>query len=337
MRLFPTSMRFRVRRGAVIAVLLVLAFAVAATLGVQAYGTARHHRDQADRVLRDYAALAAARVALRGAQEIFWAVRPALTALHHAHEAAPNKPLPPPKHLHFDTMEREFSLAPYIRYTFRMDLKTGEIQTSGSPVPVPVRQWMVDTLPTHTRAVYDTSWNGKMGSILGQPGGDRRYLVYTVLRDSDGALRTALGFELKPAALQRLVEVSRWSQFALLPRPLTGRVQYDSMGSVIITDRFGVEIYRSAVQYASPFTARDTVGTDMGDLFAHTTLRGELADQLIIGGLPRSRLPLILSLLGLTGVLIGIALFQLRRESQLARLRSDFISGVRRSACFPRR
>jgi len=97
---------------------------------------------------------------------------------------------------------------------------------------------------------------------------------------------------------------------------------------VIVTDRFGIEIYRSAAQYTSPFTARDTIGTDMGDLFAHTTLREAVADQLIIGGLPRSRLPLILSLLGLTAVLIGIALFQLRRESQLARLRSDFISGV---------
>ena len=100
------------------------------------------------------------------------------------------------------------------------------------------------------------------------------------------------------------------------------------MGSIIITDRYGVEIYRSAVQYTSPFTARDTIGTDMGGLYAQATLRGAIADKLIIGGLPRSRLPLILGLLGLTGVLIGTALFQLRRESQLTRLRSDFISGV---------
>jgi len=31
------------------------------------------------------------------------------------------------------------------------------------------------------------------------------------------------------------------------------------MGSVIITDRWGIEIYRSGVQYTSPFTARDTI------------------------------------------------------------------------------
>ena len=326
MKGFPTSTRFRVRRGAVIAMLLVLVFAVAAALAVQAYGSARHHRAQADRVLRDYAALAAARVAQVSAREMWYAVTPPLKALQRGHEAAPHKPLPSPKELHFEpAMEGEFSLAPYIRFTFRMDLKTGVLTTSGPPVPDQVRRWVTDTLPRHLRTVYDTSWH--MGSVLGQPGGERRYIVYTALRDASGKYGTAIGFEAKPAALRPIVEQAV-GRFPLLPRPLTGGVQYDSMGSVIITDRFGVEVYRSAVQYTSPFTARDTVGTDMGDLFAHTTLREELADRLIIGGLPRSRLPLILSLLGLTAVLIGIALFQLRRESQLARLRSDFISGV---------
>jgi len=317
--------RFRVRRGAVVAVLLVLAFAVAAALGVQAYETARYHRAQADRVLRDYAALAAARVAQRSALEIYYAVKPPLKAIQHANEMAPHKPLPRPADLHFDVMEHEFSLAPYIRFTFRMDLKTGRLQTSGHAVPPLVRKWLVDTLPVHTRTVYDTSWH--MGSVLGQPDWDRRYVVYTVVRDSQGSLRTALGFEVKPAALRPLV-VQATEKFPLLPRPLTGGVEYDSMGSIIITDRYGVEIYRSAVQYTSPFTARDTIGTDMGDLYAQATLRGAIADQLIIGGLPKSRLPLVLGLLGLTAVLIGTALFQLRRESQLTRLRTDFISGV---------
>jgi len=319
--------RFRVRRGAVVAVLLVLALAVAAALGVQAYRTARDHRAQADSVLRDYARLAASRVAVWSATQIYYAVMPPLKALQHAHELAPHKAPPIPKDLHFDTMEHEFSLAPYIRFTFRMDLKSGALTTSGQPLPPAVRRWMIDTLPLHTRTVYDTSWH--MGTVLGQPDGDRRYVAYTVLRDSDGVLRTALGFEAKPSALTPLVvEATDTRKFALLPRPLTRGVQYDSMGSIIITDRYGVEIYRSAVQYTSPFSARDTIGTDMGDLHAQATLRASVADQLIIGGIPKSRLPLILGLLGLTAALIGTALFQLRRESQLTRLRTDFISGV---------
>lgn len=319
--------RFRVRRGAVVALLLVLAFGVAAALGIQAYGVARYHRRQADRVLRDYAALAAARVAERSRLAIYYALTPPLKAIQHTHKMSPGN-LPAPNELHVDAMERVFPLTPYIRFTFQMELLNKRLETAGELLPAAVRSWLVDTLPIHARTVYDTAWHmGDMGTILGQPAGDRRYVVYTLLRDKKGVAHTALGFEAKPEALRPLV-VQAFEKFPLLPRPLIGNVQYDSVGSVIVTDRFGVEIYRSAVQYNSPYTARDTIGTDMGDLYASATLRASVADKLIIGGLPKSRLPLILGLLGLTAALIGTALFQLRRESQLGRLRTDFISGV---------
>ena len=123
-------MMFRVRRGAVVGTLLVLAFAVAVVLAVQAYGVARYHRAQADRVLRDYAALAAARVAQRSAQEIYYAVLAPLKAVQHAHEMAPRARLPAPKQLRIDVMEHEFSLSPYIRFTFRMDFKTRRLETA---------------------------------------------------------------------------------------------------------------------------------------------------------------------------------------------------------------
>jgi signal transduction histidine kinase len=313
----------RVTRGRVVTGLLVLAFGVAAALGIQAYGVAHYHRAQADRVLRDYAALAAARIAQRSASEIYYyAIIPPLKALQRAHELAPRGPLPRPDGLRTEAMERESKLTLPIRFTFRLDLPTGKLETAGEPA---TRAWLLDSLPVHTRTVYDTSWH--MGAILGQPAGERHYVAYTVLRDRSNVLRTALGFEANPEGLRPFI-ISATEKFPLLPRPLTSGVQYDSMGSFIITDHYGVELYRSPAQYASPFTARDTIGTDMGDLYAQATLRAEVADQLIIGGLPKSRLPLILGLLGMTAVLIGTALVQLRREYELARLRTDFISGV---------
>lgn len=320
--------RFRLTRGAVVAALLILAFGVATVLAIQAYGVARYHRAQADRVLRDYAALAAARVAQRSANELYWyAITPALRAIQDAHKAAPQRPLPPPAALPITGIERRITLTPSIRFTFRFDLATSRLETSGQPLPPPVRQWLVDTLPVHTRTVYDTSWH--QGAILGHlsGGADRRYVGYTVLRDRTGALRTALGFEADPEGLRPFI-AGAMETFPMLPRALTGEVKYDSMGSIVLTDRYGIEIYRTAAQYTSAFTARDTIGTDMGDMYAQATLRPELADQLIIGGLPESRLPLILGLLAVTAVLIGTALVQLHREYDLARLRTDFISGV---------
>jgi signal transduction histidine kinase len=56
--------------------------------------------------------------------------------------------------------------------------------------------------------------------------------------------------------------------------------------------------------------------------------RPEAASRLVIGGLPASKLPLLLGLLGLTGLLALAALQQLRREHLLARIRADFVSSV---------
>src|SRR3989475_3413353 len=53
-----------------------------------------------------------------------------------------------------------------------------------------------------------------------------------------------------------------------------------------------------------------------------------MAANLVIGGLPRSRLPVLLGVLALTPGLIVTALVQLQREYELARLRTDFVSGV---------
>jgi two-component system phosphate regulon sensor histidine kinase PhoR len=53
-----------------------------------------------------------------------------------------------------------------------------------------------------------------------------------------------------------------------------------------------------------------------------------MTSALVVGGLPGNRVPLLLLLVVLTAGLLGVALFQLRRHEQLARLRTDFVSGV---------
>jgi signal transduction histidine kinase len=60
----------------------------------------------------------------------------------------------------------------------------------------------------------------------------------------------------------------------------------------------------------------------------HVGLRSEVASQLIVGGLPRSRLPLLAGVFVLTAGLLGVAWRQLHRQQELARLRTEFVSGV---------
>jgi two-component system phosphate regulon sensor histidine kinase PhoR len=50
--------------------------------------------------------------------------------------------------------------------------------------------------------------------------------------------------------------------------------------------------------------------------------------EVVVGGLPRSRLPILLGLLGLSAALVVTALLQLHRERALQRLRTEFVASV---------
>jgi signal transduction histidine kinase len=90
----------------------------------------------------------------------------------------------------------------------------------------------------------------------------------------------------------------------------------------------GVFVFQSPVAYPQTFIARDTLEGVYGHLIVEAAIRPDAASHLIIGGLPRSRLPLLLGLMILTLGVSAAALVQIRWEHQLARLRDDFISGV---------
>jgi signal transduction histidine kinase len=74
--------------------------------------------------------------------------------------------------------------------------------------------------------------------------------------------------------------------------------------------------------------AEGQLDPSLGGLAYTVRFRPEAASRLVIGGLPASKLPLLLGLLGLTGLLALAALQQLRREHLLARIRADFVSSV---------
>jgi signal transduction histidine kinase len=80
---------------------------------------------------------------------------------------------------------------------------------------------------------------------------------------------------------------------------------------------------------ASSFSAEEPLESAAGgDVRVVASLAAGAADSLIIGGLPRSRLPLLAALLCIGAGLFAVAVYQLRREHELARLRDAFVSGV---------
>jgi signal transduction histidine kinase len=312
-------------RAVFIAVLLLLALGLAGLLAIEAHATFKYHRATAERVLRDYARLAAARFAQRTAQQAwYYAVMPTADALQHAGATRAGGPLPSPLRLPTPPEARNPHLSEFLRsarYTFRLDVPSQRLAVAGESPSAAGRKWLTDTLPVHARTIY--SADDEAAAIIDTAAGRPRLIVYTVSKDH----RTITGIEGDPRALEPFYTMGA-DKFPLLPRPLTGGVIYDSIGSVIVRYAGGFELYRSPVQYEPRFMARDSMEAMMGGLQVQVALRPEMASQLVIGGLPRSRLPMLLGVLALTAGLIVTALVQLRREYDLARLRTDFVSGV---------
>ena len=67
---------------------------------------------------------------------------------------------------------------------------------------------------------------------------------------------------------------------------------------------------------------------DFGGLLVRAQIRPEMAGTVVIGGLPRSRLPFLLGLLAVSAMLALVALGQIRREGELARLRESFVANI---------
>src|SRR5690242_12455023 len=314
-------------RALFVAALLLLTLALAGAIALQAYRNFLGHKATAERVLRDYSRLAAARFANRTEMALYYhAFWPALDALSRAKAGRPDTELPAPNHLPVSSEPHAADFRKLARYTFRYDLRGGGLETAGGAPSAAVRRWLRDTLPVHSRTVYDPKEH--LGAIVRTVDGLSRAIVYTVVNDKAGSPRTVVGLEEDPRGFEPLYTADE-DKFPLLPRPLTGGVIYDSLGSTIVTDADGVELYRSPVQYAPLFAARDSFQEPMmGRVQVQVALRPDMAPKLVIGGLPRSNLPMLLSLLAVTAGLVVMALLQLHRENELSRLRTDFVSGV---------
>lgn len=311
----------------IVAVLLLLALGLAGVLAFQAQAAVARHRATAERVLRDYAALAAQRLAGTGAQQLrYYGLPPLFEALAAARVGEPGKPVPTVAGLARRASGHYPLDARCCRYVFRLDLRSGRFAASGDSMPGPEeRDRLIDTVLAHSRGVFVPDW--PFALLFFEDSAAARTVAYTRARGPDGAARIAYGLALTPAMMdtffRQLVE-----RVPLLPHALTGGAALDSIGSVTVVLPGGRALFRTEPQYEPVFAAQDTLGAMLGSVGVRIALRPAVAERLVIGGLPRSRMPLILGLLGLAAGLIATAWLQLRREYELARLRADFIAGV---------
>jgi signal transduction histidine kinase len=114
----------------------------------------------------------------------------------------------------------------------------------------------------------------------------------------------------------------------VLPRTLIRGEAVDSVVSVRVMDANGEAIFASSPDIDNRYAAVDSLDRALGGLRFEVSIKPEAAGRLVIGGLPRSRLPEVLATAFVAVSLLALLLYQFRRQEELGRLRDDFVSGV---------
>jgi signal transduction histidine kinase len=277
-------------------------------LALQAHAAWIYQRTTAEGVLRDYSRLVAEEFIRRASQEIgyrgFYCI---VTAMQQHEELLPQAggdgcPTP--------------DLA---RTRFVVDPAAGSIETAGAPIDRGDAERLIEGI----RATV-ASGRASAGPLFGVASGPR--LVVAA-----GSAPRVVGFEVDRAALaqwlERLVDAR-----PLLPRALGDGELTNDLLYLRLTDTGGATIYARGEspdpRLATHTPLADAYGGVFGGLSLETSIEPAAAARLVIGGLPRSRLPLLAGVLLLTLGLLGAAVWLLRRERALARMRSDFVARV---------
>ena len=336
--------------------LLGLALVVASGLAYQAWRAARSQQTTADHTLRDYAAFADWQLAQQARGTLLQRVLRTLGP-----QASRLDPRRPRETRLSPEQVREVALAGAgdcgclsgVRYYFRYDWNERALRTTPTDWSDADLAWARDTMfeyvsslpiergaralaldssgarPGDGNRVAATLTNDSYALLSGQRHGEGFLLVFVTARDPANGKPLALyGYATESRAFlgPTFDEIRRHN--ALLPASLVADLTPDSILSIQVQSEHGNEVYRSPGYFSKQFSAVDTLDKQFGSLIVRVALRPEIASQLIVGGLPTSRVPLLIGLWLLTAALLAVSVVQLRRQQELARLRSEFVSGV---------
>ena len=315
-------------RASLLVALLGLTFVLAAVLAYEAHDAAQSHRVTAERALRDYATFAAWELLANATDTVAPTVSAALAPAIAGAAATPYDALPGPAILISSaagalrcTAQRDDAA----RWYFRLDFRDGSFTTVGASPSLQERAMVRATVDQQSRAVYRPDWS--YATVLVGRGAAQRAVAYGVKYAVHGAPIAAFGFVTCADALGAPVFAGVMAHHPLLPRTLAGHEPNDSLVTVTVFGASGDTIWQSGRRSLTPFTADASLET-FGGLTARATLRPLAIERLALGAIPQSKVSLLLGLLGLTAGMMVLAVLQLRREQELARLRSDFISSV---------
>jgi signal transduction histidine kinase len=303
-----------------VVVLLAASVALMAALALQAHAAYVYHRASAEKVLRDFAALAGGEFVRRATMQVGYDGLGVLLPELQRRVGAQGLPAELPALLAAgdDGVRRAAGLA---RRSFAASTADGRIAFVPDPPAADRVAWILGQVRRPRAA-------GPFAVAHATPEG-RPYTI--AFAPVTSAPWDVVGFEVDADVLgewyTRVVE-----RGPLLPPSLgNGRVTNASL-ALRVRDETGAERFRAG---GGPWAAL-AVDVPFGSAYSgvldgsrvEVSIDPAAARDLVIGGLPRSRLPLLLGLLGLSAGLVGVAIVQLRRERALQKLRGEFVASV---------
>jgi signal transduction histidine kinase len=309
-----------------IVLLLLVSLATASMILMQAQYSDAYRRGTAVSVLHDYSSLVADEVIRRSAADIgYYGYYPLVGALVHEVQQSGNLSASTGTNI-LSTQDARLKRAAILakRY-FQMDLSTGRLTFFGEEPREEAPAWLRQGL------VGMAAQRGDNGQLLHSPAGELpRTFIAATTRGPDGRDKV-FGFEANLPAL------TEWFAAALNRQPLVppslgrGKVT-NAFVNVSIRDQGGVERFRMGDGPSPNWAVTKPFGDAYQGVLSGFTVEASISDQVsrqvVIGGVPNSRLPLFLGLFVLNAGMIVTAIFQLRREMALQQLRDEFVSSV---------
>lgn len=291
------------------AIIALLVFIVLLVLGMalQAQRSADAHNQTAVGVLHDYAQLAADEFARRAmAATGYYGYYTAINELR-------------------DAEGDQLTVGGPARYVFRHNFETGGLAVASGESLAPELYSAIGERVQH----YANSPLPQAGFVIDHTlvGGEQHTFVITW---NDPATE-ALGFEADRDWLHTTLQ-SAFDEKALLPPSLANGALSNELLYVRMDDSAGRTLFETGELLSDTVLVKHALADEYNGVFAaHTisvSMGPQLAESLVIGGLPKSRLPLFLAVVLLAIGLLFVAVWQLQRENAVMQLRSDFVAEV---------
>ena len=323
----PRRARATPTRVTLLVVLLSATVLVAARLAYEAHVAARAERVTAERALRDYAAMAAWEFRSEARQRLEGEALRALGTVIVGLAPSPYEP-PLPLPALAAASEGAFPCArgdsDSARILARLDLRSGASAVFPPTVSPAAQQAVLGALARAGRAlpVPEAPWRVDFVDVAGT----RRAVVMGVRFARLGTPLAVYAITVCPSAVELRIPASVMREHRLLPAVTAVPAPNDSLLAVRLVRQDGAEVLRLGTDDGAGYRA----AAEWSDaaLSIQVALRRDAAGRLAVGVPARSNVTLLVGLLALTAALGAVALVQIRREHELARLRADFTSSV---------